>query len=57
MFASTMALKSLENGNRCCRESRRFMLSTGRGFTKMMLKAPPVGLEPTTNWLTASRST
>jgi hypothetical protein len=22
-----------------------------------MLKAPPVGLEPTTDWLTASRST
>jgi hypothetical protein len=28
-----------------------------RWLSKTMEKAPPVGLEPTTDWLTASRST
>ena len=26
----------------------------GRGFAKIIMVAPPVGIEPTTDWLTAS---
>ena len=37
--------------------SRRFGTVLGRRFGKRNVKAPPVGLEPTTDWLTASRST
>ena len=35
---------------------RGFGQVLGRGFGKMMVLAPPVGLEPTTDWLTASAS-
>lgn len=37
-------------------KNRRFTRSNSRRFAKMMVLAPPVGLEPTTDWLTASAS-
>jgi hypothetical protein len=39
----TSKTRSSENAN-----------DTGRRFDKLMVLAPPVGFEPTTNWLTAS---